>query len=49
MEKKFEKILTDLARTVGACANSGDIESYQFLLNHVGLIFEAGFVSFFSL
>ena len=43
LEKKYKGILTELAQTVGACVNSGDIEAYQFLLNHAALIFQGDF------
>jgi len=42
-EKKYRDVLTELSKFVGAACNTGDIEAYQFLVNYVALIMQAGY------
>jgi hypothetical protein len=42
-EKKYEDVLTELSKFVGAACNTGDIEAYQFLIHYTHLIFKGGY------
>jgi hypothetical protein len=43
LEERYRPILTELSKCVGAAANSGDIQAYKFLIDHILIIMQTGF------
>jgi len=43
LEAKYRPILTEFAKSVGAAANTNNLEEYKFLLNNILIILQTGF------